>query len=237
MELRRSTVAPKRLSVNEWRRGEDLNPRGTCAPIRFRVGRLQPGSATPPHWFFKERLILRDGRAGCHCYRVRRVQVASKLYETLDGARPMLRREVGGASHHGRRSPPAEVLDGQRVHAAHRQSPRVALEPASVLAGIAQDRLARPTAPRKRGKGSGKPARQTRGQTSRLFEAPEDVSGLPLHRRRYIPMSSSESDGCCATAADQPHASPITTKVTLLSSFRALVLPFSLVASSMIRPR
>ena len=31
-----------------WRRGEDLNPRGTCAPIRFRVGRLQPGSATPP---------------------------------------------------------------------------------------------------------------------------------------------------------------------------------------------
>src|SRR4030095_8581487 len=31
-----------------WRRGEDLNPRGTCAPIRFRVGRLQPGSPTPP---------------------------------------------------------------------------------------------------------------------------------------------------------------------------------------------
>jgi hypothetical protein len=25
-----------------------LNPRGTHAPIRFRVGRLQPGSATPP---------------------------------------------------------------------------------------------------------------------------------------------------------------------------------------------
>src|SRR5437879_588065 len=31
-----------------WRSGEDLNPRGTYAPIRFRVGRLQPGSATPP---------------------------------------------------------------------------------------------------------------------------------------------------------------------------------------------
>src|SRR3970040_250174 len=31
-----------------WRRGEDLNPRGTYAPIRFRVGRLHPGSATPP---------------------------------------------------------------------------------------------------------------------------------------------------------------------------------------------
>src|SRR5258705_8141034 len=40
----------KRLEVQKlnWRRGEDLNPRGTCAPIRFRVGRLQPGSATPP---------------------------------------------------------------------------------------------------------------------------------------------------------------------------------------------
>ena len=38
-----------RLQVrSNWRRGEDLNPRGTCAPIRFRVGRLQPGSATPP---------------------------------------------------------------------------------------------------------------------------------------------------------------------------------------------
>src|SRR5262249_51560734 len=36
-------------SVREkWRSGEDLNPRGTHAPIRFRVGRLQPGSATPP---------------------------------------------------------------------------------------------------------------------------------------------------------------------------------------------
>ena len=39
----------RRLEVQiKWRRGEDLNPRGTCAPIRFRVGRLQPGSATPP---------------------------------------------------------------------------------------------------------------------------------------------------------------------------------------------
>src|SRR5216117_3542164 len=37
-----------RCRIKNWRRGEDLNPRGTCAPIRFRVGRLQPGSATPP---------------------------------------------------------------------------------------------------------------------------------------------------------------------------------------------
>ena len=37
------------LGSTNWRRGEDLNPRGTFwAPIRFRVGRLQPGSATPP---------------------------------------------------------------------------------------------------------------------------------------------------------------------------------------------
>jgi hypothetical protein len=43
--------APRRLhegANKNWRRGEDLNPRGTYAPIRFRVGRLQPGSATPP---------------------------------------------------------------------------------------------------------------------------------------------------------------------------------------------
>src|SRR6266404_7100995 len=43
-----------------WRRGEDLNPRGTYAPIRFRVGRLQPGSATPPRYSRNERLMLRD---------------------------------------------------------------------------------------------------------------------------------------------------------------------------------
>src|SRR5215471_12964101 len=41
------------LRIN-WRRGEDLNPRGTCAPIRFRVGRLQPGSATPPRKIFSQ---------------------------------------------------------------------------------------------------------------------------------------------------------------------------------------
>ena len=42
----------KRLRARKnWRRGEDLNPRGTYAPIRFRVGRLQPGSATPPQQF------------------------------------------------------------------------------------------------------------------------------------------------------------------------------------------
>src|SRR5205823_5095662 len=49
--LRRSTVGRTTLEFfNCWRRGEDLNPRGTFwAPIRFRVGRLQPGSATPPN--------------------------------------------------------------------------------------------------------------------------------------------------------------------------------------------
>src|SRR5262247_1818221 len=50
--------------VNEiWRRGEDLNPRGTFwAPIRFRVGRLQPGSATPPHSLMSVTRGLLDGR-------------------------------------------------------------------------------------------------------------------------------------------------------------------------------
>src|SRR5881409_3429565 len=43
--------------VNNWRRGEDLNPRGIFwAPIRFRVGRLQPGSATPPQIVQRRRL-------------------------------------------------------------------------------------------------------------------------------------------------------------------------------------
>src|SRR5262249_18278309 len=45
----RSRRCPSRIF---WRRGEDLNPRGTFwAPIRFRVGRLQPGSATPPRQY------------------------------------------------------------------------------------------------------------------------------------------------------------------------------------------
>jgi hypothetical protein len=49
----RSVTPPEK----EWRRGEDLNPRGTFwAPIRFRVGRLQPGSATPPRIVQRRRL-------------------------------------------------------------------------------------------------------------------------------------------------------------------------------------
>jgi hypothetical protein len=51
-------VHPSTAQQNEvWRRGEDLNPRGTFwAPIRFRVGRLQPGSATPPRIVNRRRL-------------------------------------------------------------------------------------------------------------------------------------------------------------------------------------
>ena len=49
---RRITRTHKFTRPQIWRRGEDLNPRGTCAPIRFRVGRLQPGSATPPRNVF-----------------------------------------------------------------------------------------------------------------------------------------------------------------------------------------
>jgi hypothetical protein len=51
-----------------WRRGEDLNPRGTFwAPIRFRVGRLRPGSATPPHesrWLSTQYLTTTAHRGG-----------------------------------------------------------------------------------------------------------------------------------------------------------------------------
>ena len=50
--LRMQSVTPMPSDRKIWRRGEDLNPRGTFwAPIRFRVGRLQPGSATPPHTY------------------------------------------------------------------------------------------------------------------------------------------------------------------------------------------
>ncbi len=50
--LRMQSLTPMPSERKIWRRGEDLNPRGTFwAPIRFRVGRLQPGSATPPHTY------------------------------------------------------------------------------------------------------------------------------------------------------------------------------------------
>jgi hypothetical protein len=50
-----------------WRRGEDLNPRGTFwAPIRFRVGRLRPGSATPPHKIFNELRIVSPHAPSTH---------------------------------------------------------------------------------------------------------------------------------------------------------------------------
>src|SRR5216117_4252143 len=50
----------------DWRRGEDLNPRGTFwAPIRFRVGRLQPGSATPPRQYRQQFIPYLTVRAEC----------------------------------------------------------------------------------------------------------------------------------------------------------------------------
>src|SRR5213593_3756158 len=50
-----------RRRLENWRRGEDLNPRGTFwAPIRFRVGRLRPGSATPPHGLLSDSITLHD---------------------------------------------------------------------------------------------------------------------------------------------------------------------------------
>ena len=66
--------APRGAKSKNWRRGEDLNPRGTCAPIRFRVGRLQPGSATPPRHLrsfllkelAQERSALRASHPGYH---------------------------------------------------------------------------------------------------------------------------------------------------------------------------
>src|SRR5213594_1941247 len=57
-----------RRRLENWRRGEDLNPRGTFwAPIRFRVGRLRPGSATPPRQVSQ----LFDLASGPSCSRAR----------------------------------------------------------------------------------------------------------------------------------------------------------------------
>ena len=43
-----------------------MNPRGTFwAPIRFRVGRLQPGSATPPHQYRQQFIAYLTVRAEC----------------------------------------------------------------------------------------------------------------------------------------------------------------------------
>ena len=56
------SVTPPGSRRKNWRRGEDLNPRGTFwAPIRFRVGRLQPGSATPPRT--QRRLVSKNPRS------------------------------------------------------------------------------------------------------------------------------------------------------------------------------
>src|SRR3990170_2743904 len=51
---------------SKWRRGEDLNPRGTYAPIRFRVGRLQPGSATPPDQPYSRLLLKNSVSSAAH---------------------------------------------------------------------------------------------------------------------------------------------------------------------------
>jgi hypothetical protein len=46
-----------RSATCPWRRGRDLNPRGPCRPTRFRGGRIQPGSATPPYSIGAARLV------------------------------------------------------------------------------------------------------------------------------------------------------------------------------------
>src|SRR5439155_7152677 len=80
----RSVTPPLRLDppgrAEDWRRGEDLNPRGTFwAPIRFRVGRLQPGSATPPHRRSGTLTAPRDDHGG-YCQDL----LASQVYPSGD---------------------------------------------------------------------------------------------------------------------------------------------------------
>ena len=65
-----------------------MNPRGTCAPIRFRVGRLQPGSATPP------RLISRSLHQAPQCSRWTRESPSLPSTRAAHGGAP---RPAGGA--------------------------------------------------------------------------------------------------------------------------------------------
>ena len=72
-----------------WRRGEDLNPRGTFwAPIRFRVGRLRPGSATPPHYLPNDSTTLHDGS------RRRQRHVTTRVGATTVSYCPSLQHEL-----------------------------------------------------------------------------------------------------------------------------------------------
>ena len=59
-----------------------MNPRGTCAPIRFRVGRLQPGSATPP------RLISRSLHQAPQCSRWARESPSLPSARAVHGGAP-----------------------------------------------------------------------------------------------------------------------------------------------------
>ena len=83
----RSVTSPRLLDIDgleNWRRGEDLNPRETYASIRFRVGRLQPGSATPPRQITNLSSSFRDG---CRCGLLtarRRVEAPSKFHRGID---------------------------------------------------------------------------------------------------------------------------------------------------------
>ena len=43
-----STMGRNQVIGTLWRRGRDSNPRGALTPTRFRIERIQPGSATSP---------------------------------------------------------------------------------------------------------------------------------------------------------------------------------------------
>ena len=114
---------PPRAYGRIWRRGEDLNPRGTCAPIRFRVGRLQPGSATPPH----DVVSILYLRAAINLpIRLWQIHVLSKfrwvrrwLDETFDRSSQVLESEVSIALNHCQALPPSKLLNRAQVYPSH----------------------------------------------------------------------------------------------------------------------
>ena len=112
-----------------WRRGEDLNPRGTFwAPIRFRVGRLQPGSATPPHQYRQQFIAYLTVRA--ECLQLRSLSLVEIPQRSRCSGRPWRApvrfsrrllpsvpgRQVRVPLNHAQRSPAAQRLDRSQVY-------------------------------------------------------------------------------------------------------------------------
>ena len=125
--LRTARRPSKARKVKIWRRGEDLNPRGTHAPIRFRVGRLQPGSATPPH--VKSITCNTHPTDTRSCHQAGLVSgyfhsTTPRPHESLHRLPEKFRGEVTVAGDHAEGPPASKLLDSPEVDSGHDQPGR-----------------------------------------------------------------------------------------------------------------